>query len=164
LQSQVEQRPLPTGFGFLQGDPRHASQLFGIALAGYVHVKGRWTGAEQVVVHGRHLQTLREQLRDHRIDLSLGQNEIAHHHRCVAHRFERDPAAQGKAWLELDAVKADLEIGSGESIAVNRAAYRCGAAKCEIDFLPVRFGRCRVRCAQQRKGHQWHHGTHVGSP
>ena len=59
-----------------------------------------------MVVHGRHLQALGKQLRHHRIDFAFGQDEIAHHHGRVAHRLERDPAAEGEAGLEGHSVQA----------------------------------------------------------
>ena len=47
-----------------------------------------------------------------------------------------DPTAERKARFELDAIEADLEIGPGKSIAVDRAAYHRRSAKNEIDFIP----------------------------
>jgi len=131
-----------------------------------MHVEGWRIGAKQMIVQGRDLQTLGQQLRHHGIDLRLRQHEIAHHHRRVAHGLECDPAAEREAGFELDPVEADLEIGARKSVAVNGPAHRRSAAEYEIDFLPVRFGRRRRLCAQQRKGRKDHrrHRTHARSP
>ena len=141
---------LPRGLAFLQRDPRHCGPIVRHrpCLIRACRRSADWRAAGGCA--RPYLQTFRQQFRHHGIDLRFGQDEIAHHHRRVAHRLERDPAAERKARLELDAVEADLEIGSGKSIAVNRAAYRRGAAKDEIDFLPVRFGR-RRRFAHSRE-------------
>jgi hypothetical protein len=70
-----------------------------------MHVKGRRSGAQQMVVQRGHLETFSKQLAHHWIDLVLGQDEIAHHHGLVPHRLEREPAAEGEAGHEGHAVE-----------------------------------------------------------
>jgi len=56
-----------------------------------------------------------------RVDLVLSQHEIAHDHGLGAHRLERDPAAQCKAWPECDAVERHFEVGAWEANAIHAA-------------------------------------------
>lgn len=124
-----------------------------------MHVEGWRARAQQVVVHGGHLQAFGEEFRHHGIDLGLGQNEIAHHHGLVAHGREGDPSAQGEAGLELDTVKADLEIEPRKAVTVNRAADSGGPSENEIDFRPIRFGGAGRRKRQRRNG-QYQRGVY----
>jgi hypothetical protein len=86
-----------------------------------MHVKRRRVGAQQVVVQGGHLQALRQELAHHRIDLSFGEDQVAHHHRFVAHRLEGDPAAKREAWLDRHAIERDIEIATGQPVAMHVA-------------------------------------------
>jgi len=60
---------------------------------------------QQVIVHRGDLQAVVDQLAHHGRDLLLSQHEIAHHHRLVAHRLERDPATEGESGAQRHAVK-----------------------------------------------------------
>ena len=59
-----------------------------------VHVERQRLGAQQVVVDRGDLEATLEQLRHHGVDLGLQEHEVAHRHRHVPHRLERDPAAE----------------------------------------------------------------------
>jgi hypothetical protein len=67
------------------------------------------------------LQALGKQLAHHRIDLFFGENEVAHHHRFVAHGLKGEPAAEGEAGLEVYAVERDFKVAAGERIAMHVA-------------------------------------------
>ena len=86
-----------------------------------MHVKRRRVGAQQVVVQGGHLQALRQGLAHHRIDLSFGEDQVAHHHGFVAHRLEGDPTAKCEAWLDRHAVERNVEIAAGQPVAMDVA-------------------------------------------
>jgi hypothetical protein len=65
-----------------------------------------------VIVQSSHLDAARRELRHDRIDLVLGQHEIAHHHPLVANLLEGEPAAERKTGFQLDAVERDLQIAA----------------------------------------------------
>ena len=61
------------------------------------------------------------ELLHHRVDLVLGQHEVAHDHRLVARRLEGEPGAEREARLDLDAVERDLQVGARQADAVDAA-------------------------------------------
>ena len=74
-----------------------------------------------MVVQGGHLKALGEQLAHHRVDLAFSENEIAHHHRLVAHGLEGHPSTEGEAGFEVYAVKRNAEIAAGQPVAMHVA-------------------------------------------
>jgi hypothetical protein len=105
----------------------------------HMHVHREGLVAQEVIVQRRHLDAARGELCHDRVDLGLGQHEIAHHHALLAHLFEGEPAAKSKPGLQLDPVECDLQIGARQADAVDTARRRrAGLAKCFADLrLPV---------------------------
>jgi len=54
-----------------------------------------------------------------RIDLALGEDEIAHYHPFATHFLEGEPPTECKPGFELYAIEGDLEISAREADAVN---------------------------------------------
>jgi len=65
--------------------------------------------AQQVVVQRREIDAALLQLREHRVDLVLGQHEVAHEHRRVHPDLqELDVRAEREPRLERHAARRDL--------------------------------------------------------
>ena len=109
-----------------------------VAVSIDMHVERGRLRTEQVIVHGRHRHSAGQQLRHHRIDLVLGQDKIAHHHRTVAFGLEREPAAEGQSRQQRHAVDRHVQIGARESVAMHIAGHRrTGSTQRLIDLAPV---------------------------
>ena len=118
-----------------------------------------------MVVQGGHLKALGKQLAHHRIDLVFGQDEIAHHHRFVAHRLEGEPAAEGEAGLEGHSVERNVEVAAGQPIAMHVARDGSRSGEDRVDNRPVRLRRLR-RHGQgdtKRDRCEGKNAVHVGS-
>jgi hypothetical protein len=109
-------------------------ELFRIAVATDMHVEGRRTCPQQVVVDRRDLQAVLDHFRHDGVDLSFEQHEITHDHCPAVHRLERDPAAKREPRLDGHAVERDVEVGPRESIAVDIASHRCFPPERSIDL------------------------------
>ncbi len=102
-----------------------------------MHVEGRGTGAQHMIVHGGNLKPAFNQLQHDWIDLGLQQHEIAHCHHPAMGWLERDPAAERERRFDRNAVERDREVGARESVAVYVAGHRRFSAHGIIDLLPV---------------------------
>ena len=60
-----------------------------------------------------------EQLRHHRIDLALGQHEVAHDHRAAIHALEGKPATERERRLDRDAVEGDVQVAARQCVFVH---------------------------------------------
>ena len=109
------------GLTVLQSGANETRELSRVAGPCDMHVKRRRIGAQQMVVQGGHLKALRQQLAHHRIDLGFGEDQIAHHHGFVAHRLEGHPAAEGEAGFERHSVERDIEVATGQPVAMDVA-------------------------------------------
>ena len=83
------------------------------------------------------------ELRHDRVDLFLGQDQIAHDHALIAHLLEGEPAAERKAGFERDAVERDLQIGARQTDPIDAARHRrTGLSERLADLrLPAVIGR-----------------------
>ena len=59
-------------------------ELYRLAMPCDVHVHRAGLGAQEVIVEGRDLDPALEELLHHRVDLVLGEDEVAHDHGLVA--------------------------------------------------------------------------------
>src|SRR5258707_224160 len=125
------------------------SHFHRVAVSAHVHVKRQGLGAQQMILDGRNLEAAFQQLGHHGIDLALEQQEIAHDHRHVPHRLERDPAAQGKRGPDCYAVERDREISARKAVTMNRAADRPGSAENPVNLRPI--DALRIRSRNRRK-------------
>ena len=99
-----------------------------------------------MVVKRGDLDPVLEELLHHRIDLVMGQDQVAHDHRLIAHRLEGEPGAEREARLDVDAVERDLQVRARQADAIDAARRdRAFLAECLADRLPVRLGRSRSR-------------------
>ena len=106
-------------------------------MSANMHVERQRLGAQQVIVNSRDFKATFHKLGHDRVDLALQQHEVAHGHRHVPHRLERDPAAQRQRWPDSDAVKRDLEVAAREAVTMNGAADGAGSAENTVDLGPV---------------------------
>jgi hypothetical protein len=77
------------------------------------------------------------ELGNDRVDLALGQHEVAHEDDPVRHRFVAEPAAKRQRWLDSDAVERHLQIAARDTVAMYVALNARGFAKSGIDLGPV---------------------------
>jgi hypothetical protein len=125
-------------------------ELHRVAVPCDMHVHGGGLGAEEVVMQSRHFDSVLDQHRHHRIDLVMGQDQVAHDHGLIAHGLEGEPGAEREARLDVDAVERDLQVRARQADAVDAARrHRAFLAEGFADRLPVRLGRSRSR---NRKG------------
>ena len=110
------------------------------------------------------LEAALDQLRHHRVDLGLQEHEIAHDHRHVPHRLERDPAAERERGPDRDAVERYLQVGARKSVAVNGAADGAGSSENSVDLRPVDALGIGSRGRRQRDtaGNDKMNNTHDG--
>src|SRR5262249_32871237 len=94
-----------------------------IAMPMNVHVVSGRVGAQKVVVKRSDIDPARKQLCHHRLDLGLGQHEIAHDDRAATHRLETEPAAKCQRRLDGHAIDGDLKIAAGNAVAMDIALY-----------------------------------------
>ena len=71
-----------------------------------------------MIVERSDLDAFREQLAHDRIDLALGQDQVAHHHRSVTHGVEGQPAAESKRRPEGYPVNGNVEVASRQPVSV----------------------------------------------
>jgi hypothetical protein len=110
-----------------------------IAVTSDVHVEGCRAAAQHVIVDGRDLDAVLDQLGHDGIDLGLEQHEITHHHCPAMHRLECRPAAERQCRPDGDAVERHLQVGSRKSITMNISGNRRSSSDCFVDLLPVDF-------------------------
>ena len=136
-------------------------QRDGVAMTVHVHVERRRLRTQQMIVQGRHRDAAREQLRHHRVDLILGEHEIAHHHRGVAFRLEREPAAECEGRQQRHAIDRHMQIGAREAVAMHvpwhrrRWIGRSPDRPCSSPALPAP-GRTWLQQARQQVRYAWH--------
>ena len=92
-----------------------------IAVAADMHVEGRRTRAQQVIVDGGDVEAALDHLCHHRFDLGLQQHQIAHRHDFATHGLERDPAAERQRRLDRHAVERHGEIGTRKAVTMDVA-------------------------------------------
>jgi hypothetical protein len=153
---EIDGRRLGGGCGGREGRLAHRqrtadglSHFHRIAVSAHVHVKRQGLGAQQMIVDGRHLQAAFQQLGHHGIDLALEQHEVAHDHRRVCHRLERDPATERKRGPDCYAVERDREISARKAVTMDRAADRPGPAENPVNLRPI--DALRIRRRNRRK-------------
>jgi hypothetical protein len=117
-------------------------ELYRIAVPEHMHVHRERLVAQQVIVQCRHLDAAGRELCDDRVDLGLGQHEIAHHHALLAHFRQGQPPAERKAGFQLDAVKCDFQICARQTDAIDATRRRrAGLSKHLADArLPAVIG------------------------
>ena len=121
-----------------------------------MHVHRHHVGPQQVVVDRRDLDAARQQPLHHRIDLVLGEHEVAHRHRSVSHGHESDPAAQRQGGLDGHAVDHDLEVGARQAEAVDTAGSgrRQRASEGRRHLVPVDVGCTGNGTAEEDAGNK----------
>ena len=141
----------------LEGDRRLAllerqtqglGQLHRVAVALDVHVHGRRLRPQQVVVQGGDLDAALGQAAHDRVDLGLGEDEVAHDHGLVAGFLEGEPGAERQGRLDRDPVERDLEVRARQAEPMHAARLRRRRpAEDLLDLRPVGRGlrRCRER-------------------
>ena len=103
-----------------------------------MHVEGRRTAAQQVIVDRGDVEAVLDQLRHHGLDLGFQQHEIAHRHHFAAHGLERHPAAERERGFDGDAIERHGEVGARKTIAMNVAGNDRGlSAERIVDLLPI---------------------------
>jgi hypothetical protein len=102
-----------------------------------MHVVRRRIAAQHVVVDGRDIDPVLDQLGHDRIDFGVEQHQVAHDHRPAVRRLERRPAAQRQGRPNVDAIKCYGQVAARKPVAVNVAGDRGAPADRFIDFLPV---------------------------
>jgi hypothetical protein len=86
-----------------------------------VHVVGGRVGAQQVIVKGGDVDAARKQFCHHRLDLGLGQHEIAHDEGAAGHRLETEPASERQRRLNGHAIDGHLKVAAWDAVAVDIA-------------------------------------------
>ena len=98
-------------------------------MAADMHIEGRRTAAQHVIVDRGDLEAVLDQRGQHRIDFGFQQHEIAHDHGAAMRRLEGEPAAEGERGLDGHAVERDGEVAARETVAMDVAGYRRLAAE-----------------------------------
>ncbi len=116
-------------------------ELHRIAVRFHVHVHGRRFGAQQVVVQGGDLEAAGLQLRHYRVDLRMGQDQVAHDHGLVPHGLEGDPGAQSEAGLQRHAIEGHRQVRPWQGHLVDPAGlHRARLAQRLAHGVPVGLG------------------------
>ena len=117
-----------------------------------MHVERRRIAAQHVIVDGGYVEAVLDQLAHHRIDLALGEHQVAHHHDAAMRRLECHPAAERERRLDGDAVERDGEIAARKAVAMNVGGDRGRAAERGVDLLPI--DRLRARRQGEAREHE----------
>ena len=88
-----------------------------------VHVIGGRVGPQQVIVKRGDIDAAREQLCHHRLDLGLGQHEIAHDENAIGYRLKTKPASERERRLNSHAIDGHLKVAARYAVAVDIALY-----------------------------------------
>src|SRR4029453_11877912 len=94
-----------------------------IAMPVDVHVVSGRVDAQKVVVKRGDVDATAEQLCHYRLDLGLGQYEIAHDDGTAGRRLEAEPAAECQRGLDGYAVDSHLKVAARNAVAVDIALH-----------------------------------------
>src|SRR5215469_5072146 len=95
-----------------------------------------------------------QQLLHDGFNLFLRQNEIAHHHGVLSHRFERNPGTQCKPGLQRDTIQRDIEVRARHADAVDAARhFRTALAQRLCNGFPLRICCRGAGSGYQKRDH-----------
>jgi len=120
------------------GKAQRRPVVLGIVDKDRAELKEGVKAGEQVIVHGRDLEAVLDQLGHDWIDLGIEQYQIAHRHGAAMRGLERDPAAERKRRPDGDAVERHRQVAARKAVTVNVARDGgCASSDRFIDLLPV---------------------------
>ena len=84
--------------------------------------------------------SLTGELRHHRRDFCLQQDEVAHYHGFRPHGLESDPSAKSESRFNCNAIQRYVEVSARETVPMDVAGRHCClSAKGFIDLSPIDF-------------------------
>ena len=114
-------------------------ELGGASAAVEVHVGDARLLRSEVIMDGGHCDVLVRELREHRLELGTGQDEIAHHHGVRGRSAEAGPRAERERRRDGHVADMQRDIAARQVIAVIAAGERCGSLQDGAHRVPRRL-------------------------